>query len=100
MTDKDKLKQRLKSQRYWRTSEIIALSSELFSNRCERNARILRGDGFLRRLSKDETFRVWGETRELGYEVMEKVDLGVLRVDSRGILVPNVKFNGKQMEFA
>lgn len=44
-----------------------------YSNRADRNARILRVEGFLRRMSHDETQNVFGPTDELAYEVVGDV---------------------------
>lgn len=75
-TDKDRLKswllvQKMSQGKYVRTSEIIRWGViGGYSNRADRNARELREEGFLRRLSSEETKRIWGKTEELGYEVV------------------------------
>lgn len=71
MTAKDRLKHWLKSKRYVKTSEIIRWGANGgYSNRADRNARILREEGFLRRMTHEETQRIFGKTNELAYEVI------------------------------
>jgi hypothetical protein len=71
LTGKQRLKDFLSTKRYVRTSEILRWGSNGgYSNRADRNARILREEGFLRRLTKTETKEVFGETNELAYEVV------------------------------
>ena len=71
MSDKENLKNWLMQFKYVRTSQILAWGTKFYSNRADRNARVLREEGFLRRLDGEETARVFGETKELGYEVMK-----------------------------
>lgn len=70
MNAKENLKSFLSSKKYWRTSEIIKFGADNFSNRADRNARVLRSEGFLKRLSLEETKKIFGNTKEQGYEVL------------------------------
>ena len=69
-SDKQRLMEWLSKKRYVKSSEIIKWGAENYSNRAMRNAQNLRETGQLRRLSKRETERIFGKTRELGYEVI------------------------------
>lgn len=83
---KDRLKDWLRHQRYVLTSDIIRWGSNIgYSNRAQRNAQQLRADGFLRRLSAEETRKLYGETgetRELAYEVIG--DVPEINIESNG----------------
>jgi len=71
MNAKENLKTWLLTKKYVRTSEIIRWGCNGgFSNRADRNARQLREEGFLRRLSSDEIKALGIETNEGIYEVM------------------------------
>lgn len=61
---KDKLYDWMKSRQWTRTSEVIKWGSQNFSNRAERDARILAQDGKIRRMSDDEKKRIIGFSKE------------------------------------
>lgn len=69
LTDKDRLWNWLKTKGYVRTSEIIKWGTENFSNRADRNARVLAEEGKLVRMDKQKKLRYFGNIREEVYEV-------------------------------
>ena len=71
LSDKDRLIEWLKKRRYVRTSEILKWGCENFSNRSGRNKQELCQEGFLRRLSEEEKYRLFGRSKESVYEVMD-----------------------------
>ena len=74
MTDKDRLKCFLRqhSSGFIKTSEIIKWGSNEYSNRADRNARELRSEGFLRRLSREEAILNGFNTSEGIYKITDK----------------------------
>ena len=75
-TAKDKLKSWLQEQKYQGnkiilTSSILSWGSTHFSNRAGRDARVLREEGFLRRIPREELLKLGVHgSKELAYEVL------------------------------
>jgi len=74
-TAKDKLKSWLQEQKdqgnkIILTSSIISWGSTHFSNRAGRDARVLREEGFLKRIPRAEMLEMGVHTKELAYEVL------------------------------
>jgi 5'(3')-deoxyribonucleotidase len=70
--DKDRLYEWIKKyfKRYIKTSDIIKWGAEHYSNRADRNARDLRKEGKLRRLTKAEMILSGFDTTEGIYEII------------------------------
>ncbi len=74
MTAKDRLKTWLLTKQYVKTSEIACWGAMGgLSNRAMRNARVLANGGFLRRLNRQETQKIFGRTSELAYHVIGEI---------------------------
>lgn len=74
-TSKEKLLEWLKYQKenginIIRTSDIISWGSIHYSNSAERNARHLREEGYLERISRNELLAMGIKTREQAYRVL------------------------------
>lgn len=73
-SDMDRLKEHLKTKRFWKTSEIIKWGAMNYSNRANRNKQFLAQRGFLRHMTDEETVRIFGNVKEDGYEVMKYIE--------------------------
>ena len=71
LTDKDRMKEWLMKQRFVKTSDVIRWGCENHSNRANRNKQEFAHEGFLRRLSEEEKYRLFGIVKEDYYEVMK-----------------------------
>ena len=69
LSDKDALWEFLKTRKYVKTSEIIRWGVNNYSNRSDRNARIVAREGRLRRLTDEEVMSHFGVLGEGVYEV-------------------------------
>ena len=68
LSKREKLLQFIKEKHYIRTSEIIAWGVRNFSNRADRDARLLAEEGEIKRLSDSEKMFRFGGTKEGIYE--------------------------------
>ena len=69
-TDKELLWEWLKVKQYAKTSEVIAFGLANFSNRAERNARVLAEEGLIRRMEEQKRIRYFGNIKEEVWEVV------------------------------
>lgn len=76
LSDLDKLKQHLKTKRFWSTAEIIEWGLDNHSLRANRNKQILASKevGFLRHIPDQEAIRTFGNNKQGFYEVVGYVD--------------------------
>uniref|UniRef100_A0A6M3L9L4 Uncharacterized protein n=1 Tax=viral metagenome TaxID=1070528 RepID=A0A6M3L9L4_9ZZZZ len=70
LTDKERLWEWLKTKEFVKTSEILFWGCNNYSNRADRNARLLAQEGKLERLSKDEKILRFGNIGEEVYKVI------------------------------
>ena len=61
---KDKLWDWMKERPYTKTSEVLKWGTKNFSNRAFRNAQTLATEGKIRRLTDDETHKLFGFIKE------------------------------------
>lgn len=67
---KTRLLEWLRDRRCAKTSEIILWGTQNYSNRSDRNARLLATEGYIRRMTEDETNFHYGKIREEAWIVL------------------------------
>ncbi len=76
-TAKDRLYDFIKATGHRKTSEIIRFASDNFSNRGDRDARLLASEGKIRRMCKSHKDMLYPGTKELIWEIIRWTEMPV-----------------------
>jgi len=68
---KDMLYDYIKQKKWVRTSEVIKFASDNFSNRGDRDARLLASEGKIKRMNEQKKLHLFGPIREDVYEIID-----------------------------